>query len=122
MTAPKQHYYESEGGCAATSHFPGWATSTFIEEEKCTRHDLECSHLGFPQENLQEMGVEHLLDPLFLFNPSCSSSSRSLLRGGDLEGGGSSGGRLQGEGGGAAKGGEKGGLAAKKREKGRGDH
>jgi hypothetical protein len=26
------------------------------------------------------MGVEHLLDPLFLFNPSCSSSSRSLLR------------------------------------------
>jgi hypothetical protein len=28
------------------------------------------------------MGVEHLLDPLFLFNPSCSSSSRSLLRGG----------------------------------------
>jgi hypothetical protein len=66
------------------------------------------------------MGVEHLLDPLFLFNPSCSSSSRSLLCGGDLEGGGSIGGRLQGEGGGAAKGGEKGGLVAKKREKGRG--
>jgi hypothetical protein len=41
------------------------------------------------------MGVEHLLDPLFLFNPSCSSSSRSLLRGGDLAGGGSSGGQLQ---------------------------
>jgi hypothetical protein len=36
----------------------------------------------FPKKNLQEMGVEHLLDPLFLFNPSCSSSSRSLLRGG----------------------------------------
>jgi hypothetical protein len=60
------------------------------------------------------MGVEHLLDPLFLFNPSCSSSSRSLLRGGDLEGGGSSGGWLQGEGGGAAKGGEKGGWRPRK--------
>jgi hypothetical protein len=33
------------------------------------------------------MGIEHLLGPLFLFNPTCSSSSRSLLRGGDLEGG-----------------------------------
>jgi hypothetical protein len=32
------------------------------------------------------MGVEHLLDPLFLFNPSCSSSSRSLLRGGRSRG------------------------------------
>jgi len=31
MTAPKQRYYESEGGCAATSHFPWWATSTCIE-------------------------------------------------------------------------------------------
>jgi hypothetical protein len=44
------------------------------------------------------MGIEHLLGPLFLFNPSCSFPSRSLLRGGDLEGGGSSGedtGRLQ---------------------------
>jgi hypothetical protein len=30
------------------------------------------------------MGVEHLLDPLFLFNSTSSSSSRSLLRGGDL--------------------------------------
>jgi hypothetical protein len=39
-----------------------------------------------PQENLQEMGVEHLLDPLFFFNPSCSSSSRSLLRGGRSRG------------------------------------
>jgi hypothetical protein len=37
------------------------------------------------------MGIEHLLGPLFLFNPFCSSSSRSLLRGGDLEGGGSGG-------------------------------
>jgi hypothetical protein len=43
-------------------------------------------YLGFPQENLQEMGVEHLLDPLFLFNPSCSCSSRSLLRGGRSRG------------------------------------
>jgi hypothetical protein len=34
------------------------------------------------------MGIEHLLGPLFLFNPTCSISSRSLLRGGDLEGGG----------------------------------
>jgi hypothetical protein len=44
------------------------------------------------------MGIEHLLGPLFLFNPTCSFSSRSLLCGGDLEGGGSSGesrGRLQ---------------------------
>jgi hypothetical protein len=32
------------------------------------------------------MGVEHLIDPLFLFNPSCSSSSRSLLRGGRSSG------------------------------------
>jgi hypothetical protein len=32
------------------------------------------------------MEVEHLLDPLFLFNPSCSSSSRSLLRGGRSSG------------------------------------
>jgi hypothetical protein len=37
------------------------------------------------------MGIEHLLGPLFLFNPTCSSSSRSLLRGGDLDGGGSCG-------------------------------
>jgi hypothetical protein len=36
-------------------------------------------------------GEEHLLDPLPLFNSTCSSSSRSLLRGGDLEGGGSRG-------------------------------
>jgi hypothetical protein len=46
----------------------------------------------------EEMVIEHLLGPLFLFNPTCSFSSRSLLRGGDLEGGGSSGegrGRLQ---------------------------
>jgi hypothetical protein len=46
----------------------------------------------------EEMGIEHLLGPLFLFNPTCSFSSRSLLRGGDLEGGGRSGegrGRLQ---------------------------
>jgi hypothetical protein len=64
------------------------------------------------------MGIEHLLDPLFLFNPSCSFPSRSLLRGGDLEGGGSRGegrGRLQwggegwpsrGRGGATKKGGE----------------
>jgi hypothetical protein len=63
------------------------------------------------------MGVEHLLDPLFLFNPSCSSSSRSLLRGGRSRGR-----RKQWRE--AAKGkGEgrpsvgKGGLVAKKREK-----
>jgi hypothetical protein len=63
------------------------------------------------------MGVEHLLDPLFLFNPSCSSSSRSLLHGGDLEEGGSSGGWLQrGRGWGGQVWG-KGGLAAKKRGK-----
>jgi hypothetical protein len=44
------------------------------------------------------MGIEHLLGSLFLFNPTCSISSRSLLRGGDLEDGVSSGqgrGRLQ---------------------------
>ena len=120
MTAPKQRYYESEGGCVATSHFPGWATSTFIEEEKCTRHDPECSHLGFPQENMQEeMGK----------NTSLILSSSSIQRapplldpccvGGDLEGGGSSGGRLQrGRGRGGQVWGKGGGLAAKKREKG----
>jgi hypothetical protein len=49
-------------------------------------------YLGFPQEKLQEeMGIEHLLGPLFLFNPTCSFPSRSLLRGGDLEGGGNNG-------------------------------
>jgi hypothetical protein len=73
------------------------------------------------------MGIEHLLGPLFLFNPTCSFPSRSLLRGGDLEGGGSSGeggGWLQWGGEGAARkgGGEgqpsKGGGAAKKGEKG----
>jgi hypothetical protein len=64
------------------------------------------------------MGVEHLLDPLFLFNQSCSCSSRSLLCGGRSRGR-----RKQWRA--AAKGkGEgrpsvgKGGLAAKKREKG----
>jgi hypothetical protein len=54
------------------------------------------------------MGIEHLLGPLFLFNPTCSFSSRSLLRGGDLEGGGSSRegrGRLQWGGEGVALGG-----------------
>jgi hypothetical protein len=52
------------------------------------------------------MGIEHLLGPLFLFNPTCSFPSRSLLRGGDLEGGGSSGeggGRLQWGGEGVAR-------------------
>jgi hypothetical protein len=73
------------------------------------------------------MGIEHLLGPLFLFNPTCSSSSRSLLLGGVLEGGGSRGegrGRLPWEEkggqqrgrGGAAKCGER-GVAAKKEEK-----
>jgi hypothetical protein len=65
------------------------------------------------------MGIEHLLGPLFLFNPTCSFSSRSLLRGGDLEGGGSSGegrGRLQKWGGeGAAPG--RGGAAKKGKRK-----
>ena len=37
------------------------------------------------------MEIEHLLVPLFLFNPTCSFPSRSLLHGGDLEGGGNSG-------------------------------
>jgi hypothetical protein len=32
------------------------------------------------------MGIEHLLGPVFLFNPSCSSPSRSLLRGGRSRG------------------------------------
>jgi hypothetical protein len=64
-------------------------------------------YLMFPHENLQEMGVEHLLDPIFLFNPSCSSSSRSLLRVGRSRGR-----RKQWRA--AAKGT---GLAAKKREK-----
>jgi hypothetical protein len=52
------------------------------------------------------MGIEHLLGPLFLFNPTCSFPSQSLLRGGDLEGGGRSGeggGRLQWGGEGAAR-------------------
>jgi len=31
MAVSGQHYYESEGGCAATSHSPWWATSTCIE-------------------------------------------------------------------------------------------
>jgi hypothetical protein len=55
------------------------------------------------------MGIEHLLGPLFLFNPSCSFPSRCLLHGGDLEGGGSSRedrGRLQWGGEGAARKGE----------------
>jgi hypothetical protein len=66
------------------------------------------------------MGVEHLLDPLFLFNPSCSSSSRSLLRGGRSRGRRKqwrAAARGRGRGG---QGWGKGGLAAKKREKGRG--
>jgi hypothetical protein len=79
----------------------------------------------------EEMGIEHLFGHLFLFNPTCSFSSRSLLRGRDLEGGGSSGesrGRLQmgrrgggqerGRGGAAKQGG--GGVAGKKRGKQRG--
>jgi hypothetical protein len=37
------------------------------------------------------MGIEHLFGPLFLLNPTCSFLSRSLLHGGDLEGGGNSG-------------------------------
>jgi hypothetical protein len=60
------------------------------------------------------MGIEHLLGPLFLFNPTCSFSSRSLLCEGDLEGGGSSGegrGRLQWGGEAAAPG--RGGAARK---------
>jgi hypothetical protein len=80
-------------------------------------------YLGFSQENLQEeMRIEHLLGPLFLFIPTCSFSSRSLLRGGDLEGGGSSGegrGRLQWGGEGAAPGRGRGG-AARKGQKGGG--
>jgi hypothetical protein len=63
------------------------------------------------------MGVEHLLDPLFLFN-STGSSSQTLLRGGDL-------GRkkhwraavMGGEG--AASQGGKEGVAAKRGEKGK---
>jgi hypothetical protein len=34
MTAPKQRYYESEGGCVATSHFPWWATSTSLSNAR----------------------------------------------------------------------------------------
>jgi hypothetical protein len=73
------------------------------------------------------MGIEHLLSPLFLFNPSYSSSSRSLLCGGSRgrrkrwrgEGGchGRRGGGQQRGRGGAAKCGER-GVAAKKGEKG----
>jgi hypothetical protein len=65
------------------------------------------------------MGIEHLLGPLFLSNPTCFFPSRSLLRGGDLEGGGCRGegrGRLQWEGEGAARKGE--GRAARKGKKG----
>jgi hypothetical protein len=63
--------------------------------------------------------MDLILGPLFLFNPTCSSSSQSLLRGGDLEGGGSHGegrGRLpmgrRGRGRGAAQGVERVGAAA----------
>jgi hypothetical protein len=44
-----------------------------------------------PRNSARRDGEEHLLDPLSLFNSTCSSSSRSLLRGGDLEEGGSRG-------------------------------
>jgi hypothetical protein len=37
------------------------------------------------------MEIEHLLVPLFLFNPTCSFPSRSLLHRRDLEGGGNNG-------------------------------
>jgi hypothetical protein len=63
-------------------------------QKKLNYREEQGSHpyLGFSQENMQEeMGIEHFLDPLFLFNPSCSFPSRFLLRGGDLKGGGSSG-------------------------------
>jgi hypothetical protein len=33
-----------------------------------------------PRKSARRDGVKHLLDPLFLFNSTCSSSSRSLLR------------------------------------------
>jgi hypothetical protein len=32
-----------------------------------------------PRKSARRDGVEHLIDPLFLFNSTCSSSSRSLL-------------------------------------------
>jgi hypothetical protein len=68
------------------------------------------------------MGIEHLLGPLFLFNPTCSFSSRSLLRGGDIEEGGSSGegrGQLQmGRRGGGSREGREGRLG-RGNEKGR---
>jgi hypothetical protein len=35
-----------------------------------------------PRNSAIRDGEEHLLDPLFPFNSTCSSSSRSLLRGG----------------------------------------
>jgi hypothetical protein len=40
----------------------------FIEEEKCNRHDLECSHLGFPHEILQEEMEKNI--SLILSSPS----------------------------------------------------
>jgi hypothetical protein len=49
-------------------------------------------YLGFsPRRSSRRDGDEHLHDPLSLFNSTCSSSTRSLLREGDLEGGGSRG-------------------------------
>jgi hypothetical protein len=44
-------------------------------------------YLGFPQEILQEeMGKNISFDPLFPFNSTCSSSSRSLLHRGRSRG------------------------------------
>jgi hypothetical protein len=39
-----------------------------------------------PRNSARRDGEEHLLDPLFPFNSTCSSSSRSLLRGGRSRG------------------------------------
>jgi hypothetical protein len=93
------------------------------KKKKCTRHDLECSHLGFPQENLQEeMGKNislilysssiHLAPPLL--DPCCvggRSREEEVLEG--CYNGGRGGGQPRGKRE-AAKKGE--GVAAKKGE------
>jgi hypothetical protein len=75
-----------------------------------------------PRNSARRDGEEHLLDPLFPFNSTCSSSSRSLLRGGRSRGrrkpwrGAAMGGeddQPRGKGGGAAKCGGGEGAAAK---------
>jgi hypothetical protein len=83
-----------------------------------------------PRKSARRDRVEHLLDPLFLFNSTCSSSSRSCCVGKDLgrrkqwrlAAMGGEGRPTKGEKGGAAKPGKRGGGGQEREKRNRGGH